>query len=243
MKNLNILVVDDEPLHRRAAEILLKCHTLTVVGSYDEAREALSSHTNYDVARENEPELFEKAGLSRNFNPYQENKDANDADKKKYHEACKAAREAATTHPNFDVVLTDLMMPASRSAQGPDGMQFVGEQMPVGTFLILLALRAGVKVIGMVTDMNHHNHPASAALDPINRNVIKVGETKIFATNYASSRTFDEKTGEVLTYEYLQTAEGKAKYPADKRYHHAGTFEGKGWDSVLKTLIEGKDVE
>jgi hypothetical protein len=93
----------------------------------------------------------------------------------------------------------------------------------------------------MVTDMNHHNHPASAALDPINRSVIKVGETKIFATNYASSRTFDEKTGEVLTYDHLQTAEGKEKYPADSAYHHAGTFSGKGWDSVLKTLLEGKD--
>jgi CheY-like chemotaxis protein len=242
-ENLNILVVDDEPMHRRSAEILLKGHRLTIVSSYDEAKETLTSHTDYKKEQELQPGLLEKAGLSRDFNPYQGNKDASDADKGKYHDACKAAREAATTHPNFDVVLVDLMMAASRSAQGGEGMQYVGKQMPVGTFLILLALHAGVKNIGMVTDMNHHHHPASAALDPINRSVIKVGETKIFATNYAGSRTFDEKTGEVITYEYLQSAEGKAKYPADSNYQHKGTFSGKGWNSILKTLLEGKDEE
>lgn len=241
--NLNILVVDDEKNHRRAAEILLKGYNLTIVGSYDEAREFLTSHTDYDKANALEPELFDKAGLSRDFNPWQKNKDASETDKDKYRAARERARELATTHPNFDVVLTDLMMPASRSAQGDQGMQFVGKQMPVGTFLILLALNAGVKNIAMVTDMNHHHHPASAALDPINRKIIKVGDVKIFATNYPNSSTFDEKTGEVLTYEYLQSAEGKEKYPRNSDYTYPGTFEGKGWNSILKTLLEGKDEE
>ena len=243
MKNtqLNILVVDDEPKHRRAAEVLLKGHQLTIVGSYDEAKEALSSQTDYD--KENDvimPNLLEKVGLSRNFNPYLKNKDASEADKQKYRDVCKEAREAATTHPNFDVVLTDLMMPASRSAQGGEGMQFVGKQMPVGTFLILLALNAGIKNIAMVTDTNHHHHPASAALDPINRSVIRIGDVKIFATNYASSVIFDEETGEVLTYEYLRSVEGKAKYPEASDYHHKGTFNGKGWGSILNALLENK---
>lgn len=236
---LNILVVDDEKNHRRAAEILLKVHNLMIVASYDEGREALTSHTDYGKADEIRPTLLEKAGLARNFMPYRENTVASDAEKAKYEDACREAKEQATTHPHFDVVLLDLMMPASRSAQGLDGMSFVGKQMPVGTFLILLALHAGVKNIAMVTDMNHHHHPASAALDPINRSVIKVSDVKIFATNYSSLKTFDEKTGEVLTYKYLESEEGKAKYPQDANYGHVGTFSGKGWDSILKVLLEG----
>lgn len=241
--NLKILVVDDEKNHRRSAELLLKGHDLTIVGSYDEARNALTSKTDYDKARQSLPDLLEKAGLPRTFNPYQENKDASEVDMKKYHDADKMADELATTHPNFDVVLVDLMMPASREAQGGEGMQFVGKQLPVGTFLILLALAAGVKNIAMVTDTNHHHHPASAALDPINRKVIKVGDVKIFATNYANSVTFDEKTGEALSYQYLESAEGKQKYPCRPDYTYEGTFKGKGWYSILKTLLEGKDEE
>lgn len=241
--NLNILVVDDGANHRRSAELLLKGHTLTVVGTYDEAQKALTIQMDYEKENKLKPGLLEKAGLSRTFNPYHENKDASDADKKKYEEVSKVAREAATTRPNFDVVLLDLLMPASRQAQGDVGAPFVGKEMPLGTFLILLAMDAGIKNIGMVTDKNHHNHPASAALDPINRKVITVGETKIFATNYPASKRFDEKTGKLISYEYLHSDEGKKKYPQGKYgedgYNHAGTWVGKGWDSILNTLLAG----
>lgn len=243
MNKLNILVVDDSKNHRRAAESLLKNHNLTVVGSYDEGLEALTSHTDYEKAKTFLPDLLGQSGLSRSFNPYQGEKDASEADKQKYHAAYKKSHELATTHPNFDIVLLDLMMPASRAAQGSKGIQFVGKEMPIGTFLILLALNAGVKNIGMVTDMSHHDHPASAALDPINRQVINIGETKIFATNNVGSRYFDTETGEILTYKFLQSEEGKAKYPevtgnSDCRY--TGVFSGKGWDTILKNLLRGK---
>lgn len=244
--NLNILVVDDSVNHRRSAELLLKGHTLTIVGSYDEAQKALTIQMDYEKENKLIPDLLEKAGLSRSFNPYRENKDASDDDKKKYEEVCKVARATATTYPNFDVVLVDLLMPASRQAQGDVGAPFVGKEMPLGTFLILLALNAGVKNIGMVTDKNHHNHPASAALDPINRKVITVGETKIFATNYSASKRFDEATGEIISYKYLSSDEGKNKYPqgsyGEDGYNHAGTWVGKGWDSILNTLLAGEVV-
>jgi len=214
---LNILVIDDEKNHRRSAEMLLKGHNLLVVGSYDEAAGFLTSKIDYGFANI----LQKDKGLS-------------------YAEAI----EKATTRPNFDVVLTDLMMPASRSAQGPEGLAFVGKQMPVGTFLILLALAAGVKNIGMVTDMNHHNHPASAALDPIGGSVITVGETKIFATNNARLKSFDEVTGEHLSYEFLNSEEGKEKYPEMEKYgSRKGVFSGKGWDTILETLLAGKSEE
>ena len=214
---LSILVVDDEKNHRRSAEILLKGHNLLVVGSYDEAKDLLAPKVDYDLASK----LNKDQGL-----PW------GDAYKK------------ATTYPSFDVVLTDLMMPASRSAQGPEGLAFVGKQMPVGTFLILLALAAGVKNIAMVTDMNHHNHPASAALDPISGSVITVGETKIFATNNARLGHFDEATGESLSYDFLNSEEGKEKYPEVEKYGpRKGVFSGKGWDTILETLLAGKSEE
>jgi len=122
-------------------------------------------------------------------------------------------------------------------------MQYVGVEMPVGTFLILLAMNAGITKIGMVTDTNHHHHPASAALDPINRSVITVGDTKIFATNYSESCYFDEATGETLSYEFRQSDEGKEKYRnlGDGKYENA--FSGKGWHAMLAVLLKEETQE
>jgi len=66
---------------------------------------------------------------------------------------------------DFDVVLVDLLMPASKQAQGQKGAQFVGQEMPVGIFLALLAAKNGAKYVAVFTDSNHHDHPASACLD------------------------------------------------------------------------------
>lgn len=66
---------------------------------------------------------------------------------------------------SFDVVLTDLLMPASERTQGPDGRKFVGQEMPVGIFLALLAATRGARYVGLLTATNHHAHPASACLD------------------------------------------------------------------------------
>ncbi|MDP1718869.1 MAG: hypothetical protein Q8L24_00365 [bacterium] len=68
----------------------------------------------------------------------------------------------------FDVVLVDLLMPASRQMQGPRGMGFVGEEMPIGIFLALLAAKNGAKRVAVFTDSDHHVHPASACLDAFN---------------------------------------------------------------------------
>jgi hypothetical protein len=65
----------------------------------------------------------------------------------------------------FDAVLSDLMMPAEPQTLGPEGLKFLGHQIPIGFVVALLAARVGVKRIAVVTDANHHNHPMSAALD------------------------------------------------------------------------------
>lgn len=233
--SLNILVVDDSKNHRDAAATLLRGHNLTIVGTYDEAKELLTPGINYDKLNQ-----LRKEKPAGGF--FYENEEEKRLKEREHDEKLK---KEAFYAPNFDVVLLDLMMPASRSAQGGPGLDYVGKEMPVGTFLILLALRAGVKNIGMVTDTNHHHHPASAALDPINRSVIKVGDTRIFATNYPGTQYFDAETSEVLTWQFLQSEEGKAKYPQDgyegDGYKYKGAYSGKGWDGILRTLLEGGD--
>jgi len=67
----------------------------------------------------------------------------------------------------FDMVLVDLLMPASGRAQGDKGQQYVGEEMPVGIFLALLAAKQGAKHVAVFTDSDHHSHqrqPASISL-------------------------------------------------------------------------------
>lgn len=62
-------------------------------------------------------------------------------------------------HP-VDVVMTDLMMPCEDENQGNKGQQFVGQEMPMGVFVANKAVEAGVERVFVVSDTNHHDHPA-----------------------------------------------------------------------------------
>lgn len=71
---------------------------------------------------------------------------------------------------DFDIVLVDLMMPASNRTLGDRCEHRRGELMPYGfPLMIQIAINhAGrVKNIAIVSDVNHHNHAMSAALDPL----------------------------------------------------------------------------
>lgn len=70
---------------------------------------------------------------------------------------------------DFDAVLVDLLLPASRQQQGGDGARFVGQEMPVGIFLALLAAKNGARYVAVFTDSDHHSHPASACFDAFNK--------------------------------------------------------------------------
>lgn len=63
----------------------------------------------------------------------------------------------------FDVVLTDLMMPASKTGLGTT--DYIGTEQPYGLNLLMVAMRTGVKAVGLLTDGNHHSHPMTWALD------------------------------------------------------------------------------
>jgi CheY-like chemotaxis protein len=75
-------------------------------------------------------------------------------------------RDRSIAPQSFDVVLSDLLMPAGKKTQGPKGERYVGQEMPVGFALALLAVVRGAKYVAVVTDTGHHDHPASAMLDP-----------------------------------------------------------------------------
>lgn len=74
-----------------------------------------------------------------------------------------------TNQHDFDIVLVDLLMPAGAQQQGPDGQRFVGQEMPIGIFLALLAAKNGAKFVAVFTDSDHHSHPASACFDSFNK--------------------------------------------------------------------------
>ena len=98
---------------------------------------------------------------------------------------------------DFDVVLVDLLMPASSYAQGPDGQKYIGQEMPVGIFLALMAAKAGAKYVAVFTDSDHHAHPASACFDHFNKNEdnptpLLVNGAKLWLTN---NRSWMEKFG------------------------------------------------
>jgi CheY-like chemotaxis protein len=66
---------------------------------------------------------------------------------------------------SFDVALIDLLMPAEAMMLGGEGLQFLGQPQDVGFSLPMKLALEGVKKIAVLTDMNHHSHPASAIFD------------------------------------------------------------------------------
>jgi CheY-like chemotaxis protein len=230
---LKVLVFDDAELHRQSATLLLgQDYDLTVVGTYDEAQAALLEKTDLDKM---ENIFAEKFG---DCHPYKAGID--DVLRREridfYHGE---AKEQATTYPDFDIVLTDLLVPASGQAQGGEGMKFIGQEMPLGTTIALLALCAGVKKVAVVTDMNHHHHPASAAFDCLNGMKSKLEGIGIICTNRCGGVPIDETTGELVEKEFLKSDEGKKKYPyvGDSNWGpRNGLGYGKDWKTVLLKL-------
>lgn len=145
------------------------------------------------------------------------------------------AEDLLMRSPNFDVVMTDLMVPASSHEQGAEGWHFVGQEMPLGSIIALLALAEGVKKVAVVTDTNHHHHPASAALDCFNR-VGGSGDVRIFCTNNALV-PIDEQTMEAVDKNYPFSSEGQEKYPARADHTRKGLFWAKDWKKVLDALL------
>ena len=155
---MRILVIDDSQLHQTSARQTLGGHDVTIVGTYDEAHELLQEpRASYKAV---DAEL-KRRGFK---NPYDQ--DATKEEKIAARTEQKRLKQELCPPPSFDTVLSDLLMPASEMTMGPDGLKYVGQEMPVGFALSLMAALHGAKYVAVVTDTNHHDHPASAMLDP-----------------------------------------------------------------------------
>ena len=118
----------------------------------------------------------------------------------------------------YEAVLTDLLMPAGREAQGPHGDPFVGQLMPVGFALALHAVLRGAKYVAVVSATNHHDHPASAMLDRLDRAYWHDAQSRPrFVVNGAAVGFFHHPA---------VTVEGQG--------------EGKDWGKVLRALLVTK---
>jgi CheY-like chemotaxis protein len=157
-----ILVVDDESRHQESATKLLnENYELEIVTNPDEAKKRLGP--NYDEIKE--AQLMEAAGFPKGLDIW--DKSISEDRRKQYWKEREKAHEAARLPFPYDIVLLDLMMPATRAAMGNEGMRFVGQLMTYGYSLAYYAIQNGAKMVGVLTDTNHHMHPMSAALDSL----------------------------------------------------------------------------
>ncbi len=158
------------------------------------------------------------------------------------YDAAESAIESASNSGHvFDVVLTDLLVPASRKCQGSTGRKFVGQEMPLGTTIALFAICTGVKKVAVVTDMNHHDHPASAAFDCFRHINCRAEGVKVVCTNDVGSVAMDKETGEVVSREFLDSDAGLMKYPFPEGQNwgdRAGLEFGKNWKYALEKLTD-----
>ncbi|MBI2409876.1 response regulator [Candidatus Kaiserbacteria bacterium] len=112
---------------------------------------------------------------------------------------------------DFDVVLTDLMMPVDHKGYagqstpfGPDGTAVdpascVGEK-PVGLGFALLAAKKGAKFVAVVTGIGHHSDPIVAQFDffGYGESTIRVEDAKVMLVNGGGTSEHVKDWGAVL---------------------------------------------
>lgn len=103
---------------------------------------------------------------------------------------------------NFDVVMTDLFLPCSAEGLGDPGTFWLVDQ-PYGLTLALLAMRTGVKAVGIFTDGNHHSHPMIWALDTLRGyfgQSFRIGDATLLCTSRGPTlrRRLRDEEGEKL---------------------------------------------
>lgn len=216
---LNILVIDDTAVHQQAARQTLGAeHNLTVVGTHDGALKLLEAQRD-EVKFDELYAQYKEQGVKDSYS--------------------RANMEASL--PYWDAVLSDLLMPAGRAAQGGEGLKFVGQEMPVGWSLAIIAALRGAKYVAVVTDMNHHHHPASAMLDSMSGTVFNLHEAKALFTNNprgvginGSEKACDTCSGTG------KTNRGEGGSVEECYYCHGScvgySVKGKDWRRVLAQL-------
>jgi CheY-like chemotaxis protein len=225
---MKILVIDDTQRHLAAAQQTLAGHYLTVCNTHDEAIEMLQQAYD-ETKRQSLLENYKAAGMDHS-------------------KAWDRAREESRL-PYWDAVLCDLLMPAGRAAQGGEGLKFVGQEMPVGWSLALTAARKGARFVAVVTDMNHHHHPASAMLDYLNGHLFTVDNARMLLTNHVNLvGLISTDTGACSKCQGTGHLDNVMSKNHNNCYYCDGTGrecteKGKDWGKILDQLLETKKEE
>lgn len=179
---MKILIVEDTEKHIDSARETLTEHELTIARTFDEAMKLLVR----PVDQVRMQQLLVDAGFPEEP-PVP--KDRDDKDGWGRYNAYTEARWDATKNAllpcNFDVVLTDMLLPPS--FEGSLRRQFwdADRLVPYGFVIALRAADVGVRFVALATDVNHHYDPMSAAIDRIE--LIErepVGHPKFYLPNF-----------------------------------------------------------
>jgi hypothetical protein len=75
----------------------------------------------------------------------------------------------------YDIVLTDMEMPMSNKLSS----HILGKLIPYGLLIATEAARSGAKQVAVVTNLNHHTDPFSAAFDHFTRHSYSINGAKV----------------------------------------------------------------
>ena len=144
-------------------------------------------------------------------------------------EPCYPGDADATKIPYWDVVLCDLLMPVGERTHGQGQQKYVGEEMPFGWSLGLTAAMRGAKYVAVASDVNHHDHPASAMLDGICDHFFNIDGAKVLMTNVIYFVAPSKKIC------------GKCAYHCKNLCPENGcckSINGKDWGKILNRLLK-----
>ena len=235
---MKILVIDDKLVNREAARQTIVGHELTVVDGWDAAMEVME--VTYD--KEAIKAKLVAAGMAPDFDSLRAsfgNPKTAEEDKlwedwwKSYYKF-----ENESRLPYWDIVLTDLMMPASSETMGREGMRFVGQEMPIGLAIVLLAAQNGAKYVAVVTAADHHSHPAVAMLDRVLSREGKPALTINGAQVMIGAHDAHPVDGTICAKCKATSPEMAKCWTCDK----TGKVLGKHWGKVMAQLL-GEEVE
>ncbi|MDD9868001.1 MAG: hypothetical protein OXU73_01585 [Candidatus Campbellbacteria bacterium] len=235
---LRVLVIDDSERHQKSARLTLADHDLTIVGTYEEAEKILLPAI-YKAGGPKVEEEMERLGFSTDVKSY-----------KDWEEFRKVQKEIAKKlFPTFDAVLCDLLMPVVHMSvlREQKNEEYAGEEMPFGFSLAFQAAKHGAKYVAVVTDTGHHDHPASAMLDPLSFKVqftitgfhrhrgVTTGDRYGAAVGFYNSPKMVEVEGVCHACDGTgQRHDSEYKCPTCRG---SGSARGKDWGCILKKLL------
>lgn len=236
---MKILLVDDDPRHQESANRLLgEAHDLTIVANPDTAVDKL--RPQYDEAKE--AELLLAAGFPKEFKPWDQS--VSEEQRERFLAEQRKAHSASRISFPYEAVLLDLLMPATSTAMGDKGQRFVGQLMPYGYSLALYAIQEGAPRVGILTETNHHEHPMSAALDPLDMYPDAM-TTTIGTSRFVLARELSlllpvlpEKACSKCGGAGEQRTEGGNTYQCYScKGSKVESFHGKDWAKLLQLLV------